>query len=475
MIIAQNESSQQGTVNNNFESQFQNISLYQYSKAQKQIATDLVSHLSGHWGELYWGAQEILSGEKEQPNNFIQQSLYISTAIMGLSTQNIYNFFPCHWYICIGESGSGKSLCNEIIAKTLIKLRNKCWPVVMPASREGLYTIFDPQKDGYVPNPNIFLDFDEGLGHLHKLWPSYGAELPHVLSPLIDTLLKSYGPCSFLPEITNKDPAKSSKRVESPRIGLTTNGQNFTIATSDRFLDKGFYQRSFVFDFVGKIVPKNLDSFLDAAESKNISTELAILDKYWENLNKSFPFEFSLQTKIRTYAKKGRLPNPTVGYDFHEDYSELMQYLNKGGHEAHAKALTEQYQNRLTERFVSYAWLHAWGAGRLSPNEQDTTVASLFISLHYQNILNRMLHMPKNNPHDYDLITYIYQCVINKPGLTRSYITKRCSANNAYKKFSSQNIDRAIAFLVKESQIAETKTAGCQTSYRPGKQTLNTP
>jgi hypothetical protein len=86
-----------------------------------------------------------------------------------------------------------------------------------------------------------------------------------------------------------------------------------------------------------------------------------------------------------------------------------------------------------------------------------------------------MLYMPKNNPHDYDLITYIYQCVTNKPGLTRSYITKRCSANNAYKRFTSQNIDRAIAFLVKESQITETKTAGSQTFYRPGKQTLNNP
>jgi hypothetical protein len=473
--MPQNETSQQAIAHNNIQLQFQNISLYQYSKAQEALAADIASKLEGDWGSLYWGAQDILSGNGVQPNNFIQQSIYIATAIMGLSTQNIYNFFPCHWYICIGESGAGKSLANEIIGKTLLKLRNKCWHVVMPASREGLYTKFDPQKEGYVPNPNVFLDYDEGLGHLLKLWPAFGSEPPSILAPLIDTLLKAYGPCSHLPEITNKDPTKSSRRVEKPRIGFTTNGQNFQLATSDKFLEKGFYQRCYVFDFVGKVVPQNIDSFLDSAESKNTSSELAISDKYLADLNNKFPYELTLEPKIIAYAKKGRLPNPTTGHDFHEDYSELMEYLNKGGHEYHAKAIAEQYRNRLVERFVSYAWLHAWGAGREAPTEADTTIASLFISLHYQNILNRMKYMPKDNPHDYDLITYIYQCVMSKPGLTRSYITKRCSANNAYKKFSSHHIDRAIAFLVKESQITETKAAGCQTSYRPGNQTLNTP
>ena len=126
MIIPQNEPSQQsfGLQKDNQEHLFENVNLYNYSQKQQEIAVDLIKVLCGDWRQLYEGAQQILSGPVERPSNYIQQSLYIASAIMGFATQNYLNVFPCHWFICIGESGSGKSLANVIIEKTLYNIKN---------------------------------------------------------------------------------------------------------------------------------------------------------------------------------------------------------------------------------------------------------------------------------------------------------------------------------------------------------------
>jgi len=474
MIIPQNVSSQQsfGPQKDNQEYLFENVNLYNYSKRQEEIAVDLAGALFGDWASLYNGAQEILSGPVERPSNYIQQSLYIASAIMGFATQNFLNVFPCHWFICIGESGSGKSLANVIIEKTLSAISNvsanKCWHMGMPASRQGLYSKFDQTKEGCVPNPNVFIDFDEGLNALlTQLWPLNGIECTGPLGPLIETLLKTYGPCSHMPEITNKDPNQSCKRVDFPRIGLTANGQNFQLAYSSRFLEKGFYHRCFVYDFVGKVVSQDMDSFLKDTENSVKDTDLAIERKYWEPLNVKFMNAMPLPQgqMFHRFVKQGPLPKPEVE-DFHKDYHELMEYLNTNNYEYHARAIAEQYRNRCKERFHAYAWLHAWGCERERPNKDDTSVASLFLSLHYQNILNRMKNLPKANLHDYDLIKYIYQAIMKKPDIKRMYITNKISKNQSLSKFDGRAIDRAIGYLVSENYIVQNKRAGFPTSYR---------
>lgn len=469
MIIPQNEPSQQsfGLQKDNQEHLFENVNLYNYSQKQQEIAVDLIKVLCGDWRQLYEGAQQILSGPVERPSNYIQQSLYIASAIMGFATQNYLNVFPCHWFICIGESGSGKSLANVIIEKTLYNIKNnKCWHMAMPASRQGLYSKFNQTKEGSVPNPNVFIDFDEGLNALlTQLWPLNGIECTGPLGPLIETLLKTYGPCSHMPEINNKDPNQSCKRVDFPRIGLTANGQNFQLAYSSRFLEKGFYHRCFVYDFVGKVVPQDMVSFLDDVENTVKNSDLSIGEEYLKSFNSKLFYKLPQNEPVHKFVQSGRLPNPS-GHDFHEDYHELMEYLNTNNYEYHARAIAEQYKNRCKERFHAYAWLHAWGCDRKKPIGQDTAVASLFLSLHYQNILNRMKNLPKANLHDYDLIKYIYQAIKKKPDIKRMYITNKISKNQSLSKFDGRSIDRAIGYLVSENYIVQNKRAGFPTSYR---------
>lgn len=466
MSISQSRSSQQLSESTD-KHLFENLNIYTQSQKQIDLAVDLSSSLQGVWAELYWGAQNILSGPSSQSSQVaynIQQSIYIASALMGVTTQNYLNAFPCHWFICIGESGAGKSLANVIIEKTLNKIINKCWHIGMPASRQGLYSKFDRTKDG-VPTNNVFIDFDEGLNALlTHLWPSNGLENTGPLGPLVETLLKAYGPCSHMPEITNKDPLHSCKRVESPRIGLTANGQNFQLAYSTRFLEKGFYHRSFVYDFVGKNIKQDMKSFLDDTENTVKDSDLSIPDNFLSRLNQKFlteaPGEF-----IYKFVKAGRLPDPPIE-DFHEDYHELMEYLNTNDHEYHARAIAEQYRNRSKERFHCYAWLHAWGSDRDKPNTDDVTVASLFLSLHYQNILNRVKNLPNSKMHDYDLIRYIYQSVRNKPEIKRMYITNKISKNQGLSKFDTRSIDRAISYLIQENYIVQSKRSGAPTTYR---------
>jgi hypothetical protein len=182
-------------------------------------------------------------------------------------------------------------------------------------------------------------------------------------------------------------------------------------------------------------------------------------------LNHKFTNKIQLTETIYRFVQKGRLPKPK-SHDFHEDYHELMEYLNANNHEYHARAIAEQYKNRSKERFHAYAWLHAWGCNRDKPDDKDVTVASLFLSLHYQNILNRIKFLPKSNLHDYDLIKYIYHSIKIKPEIKRMYITNKISKNQSFSKFDARAIDRAIAYLVSENYIVQNKRSGFPTTYR---------
>jgi hypothetical protein len=457
MSIAQNESSQQSL-----------SPRYKYSDKQIQLAVDIKCGLKGAFLDLYKGAQKVLSDKEDPKVENIQQALYIATVLMGASTQYYLNLFPCYWYISIGESGGGKTFTNLIISNTLSKIetQNRCWPIKMPGSREGLYRRLDSTRDDSVPNPNVFVYWDEGLAGLKRIWPYGDVENISPTGPLVETLLGSYGGCEELAEISTKDPEKSCKRIVNPRILFTINGQPnvyTAILNSNNFLGNGLYHRCHVFDFIGDDLPETLDGFLQGIDDK-INTPTSLHSDYLSSINKILK---DIDKPI-VWAKKGNVPKPD--YDFLNDYRELLTYLNENSLDNHALAISEQYKNRTRKRFSTYAWLHAFGCGRDKLAKEDTNFASLSLGLHYQNILNRVKTRSKNDCGELDLIEYVYEKIKNyfdkkRTGPEREYILNLVRKKWST-KFKIQDTDKALEFLIKSEYISAYNTKN-KPFYRP--------
>lgn len=442
MTISQNEPSQQ--------LKLLTTSSYDHSAKQKHLMTDIGSIMKGSLSDLYLGAMELFSGSSIDSGEFQQQSLYVALAVMGCSTQDYLNLFPNHWFICIGESGSRKTLANQIIKNTLIQIDNKCYPINMPASREGLYTRLNWEQGG-VQKPSVIIEFDEGLTKLSKLWANQRPETNGSLTTLMETLLGAFGAPSELGEITNKDPAKSSKAIINPRIALTVNGQGISFSRaldSDTFLDNGFYHRCLVFDFLGDTQEDTLDDYL--SDKKN---SLLIMDKgRLSYLNKILSNPALLETRGAT---------PSTDYNFKNDYYELLHYLNINSLPLHASAIIAQHKNRMPSRIRTMAWLHAWGRGAKRWETVDVTFAYMVGGLHYQNILNRLKHAPLDDTTDFELMSYICHTVTrrSKEGklTSRKDIQSLCSRKKNFKHMQGLGVSNALKELEAEGYLIVKK------------------
>jgi len=468
MNISQNEPSQQSF--KAIKNPLQLTNSYKQSESQIKLTTDLSVIIEGAFKDLYLGAMELFSGSETDLSQFQQQSLYVATSVMGCVTQDYLNLFCNHWFICVGESGSRKTIANQIIKNTIIRTKNKCYPINMPASREGLYSRLG--VEGGIPKPNVFIEFDEGLNKLYKLWANQKPESNSALNGLMSTLIESYGPVQELSEITNKDLTKSSKAVLSPRIALTLNGQGLSFAkavTSDSFLNNGFYHRCLVFDFVVKETDDSQDNYLN----EDYDSDLLINNKYLDYLNWLIKHEGNLPSKpCIKYRIKGA--SPRSDYDFKQDYYELLEYLNSNCPPVHTLAIVDQHNSRMKERIKTLAWLHAWGRGAEKWDTIDVTFAYMLGGLHYQNILNRLKNAPLDARNDYHLMKYIYGHVARKKTVLRQRIQSACGNHNDYKQFSSTQVSYAIKELIAEGYIVARKQ-GKSTYYDIGAEKFHDP
>lgn len=456
--MTQNEQSQQSSE----QLKLTNRSSYKYSDKQTSLCHEIIKDSKGIWSDICYNALKIFTGTDSPISDFQQQSIYVADMILGCATQDYLDLKPNYWSLCIGESGSGKTVANIIVKESLRRIpNNTCWNIKMPASEGGLYTALNA-----LPRPCAFIEYDEGLNKLVKLWNNNKPETSGIVSNLLETLMSIYEAGGDLSEVTNKDPSKSSKGIIRPVVSLSITGQALSYARAcsvSEFIDKGFYHRCLIYDFIGRESCASFNEYLDEADT---SRSLRLDDDKLLRLKSKIKVALKTDTQpVEFYIKQGRAPSSS--YDFTKDYNELLTYLNELGEEAHARAIIEQYNNRMRDKIKTLARLHAWGRGADTWESDDVTWAMKRAGLHYQNILNRLKNSPIESRNDYLLIKYIYDKVIFCRKIEHVYITKLVSKKNGIKHFHSPQIKQAIKYLCEEGLIIEHRFPKTRTYYTP--------
>jgi len=393
MSISQNESSQQS-----FETLY---SKWSASTDYKDILVQLMSKLAvmidGAWLEIFKQA-DVLHPNRPQASHYIAMNLVCCGAQGYLATPAL------NYNIGVGISGGGKSWANLTVTQSLNLLDSSIFIVAKPKSGDGLNSAFH-----CFPRPNGYFYLDEGLA---TLLANVGSKTTNSSNyEAYKGFLSCYGSPSSLLGSKNKDKEKDTASVLYPRLTYNCDGQYSVIASclSDRqFLEAGYLQRSLYWHFVQpkKVIKSNEMSLLQKSVQVETTTDdlvirdLSSINKYVLHLYTST----ALKDMCPPPSHKAILPLPSHDWTIH--YYRFCDVIKD------VPTLYKQLAdiNRTNEKIRYLAQLHAWARGSREVEKGDVEVASLIISISYENFID-IYRLSQAMPDEEQLMWVLLQAV----------------------------------------------------------------
>lgn len=373
MIIPQNEISQQS-----------NDELYNlwkqttdYNETLIELMSKLTVTLSGAWLDIYKRAYE-LHPNRPQTAHYIAMNLVCCGAQGYLATPSI------NYNIGVGCSGGGKTWANLTISQSLKNLKSEIYTVSKPKSGDALNSAFN-----CFPRPNGYFYSDEGLA---TLLANVGSKSNNSSNyEAYKGFLSCYGSPSTLLGSKNKDKEKDTASVLYPRLTYNCDGQYAVIASclSDRqFLEAGYLQRSLYWHFLSPKKTHKTEKISLLEKSLRVETtadDLYLTCKELESLNKYVKQTYTstaLKDMCRPPSHKQTLPTPSHDWTIH--YYRFCDAIKD------APVLYRQLTDieRIIEKNRYLSQLHAWARGSQSVDIIDVEVASLIISISYENFID---------------------------------------------------------------------------------------
>ena len=371
MNISQNESSQQS-----FEDCYsQWSSSTDYKDSLVKLMSQLTVMLDGAWLEIFKQA-DVLHPNRPQTSHYIAMNLVCCGAQGYLATPAL------NYNIGVGMSGGGKTWANTTVTQSLNSLKSQIFTVTKPKSGDALNSAFN-----CFPRPNGYFYSDEGLA---TLLANVGSKTTNSSNyEAYKGFLSCYGSPSILLGSKNKDKDKDTASVLYPRLTYNCDGQYTVIASclADRqFLEAGYLQRSLYWHFVSpkKVIKSNEMSLLQKSVQVETATDdLVIRDL--SSLNK-YVLHFYATTALKDMclppSHKAILPLPSHDWTIH--YDKFCDAIKD------VPTLYRQLAdiNRTNEKIRYLSQLHAWARGSREVEKIDVEVASLIISISYENFID---------------------------------------------------------------------------------------
>lgn len=364
MSISQNESSQQS-----FDTLYSHWSATtDYSEAQLKLLSQLTVTLGGAWLEIYNQAIEI------HPNR-PQAAHYIAMNLVCCGAQGYLGAPSVNYNIGAGTSGDGKSWPNKTIEQTIPFLKSKIYQIPKPKSGDAFnkaFLAFD--------RPNCLFYMDEGLGNLLANF-SKNTKNNSFYEAYKVILSCHEGPTRLLGS-KNKHEGDDTPSVEFPRLTFNVDGQYSVFAeclTDPDFMPVGFFQRALFWQFKS---PKGqeIDIKKEAEQPQRLSTELAIKDVTYINDLIKLDIKTTRIADLQPSASYGLCLPPCL-YDWTKHYYAFCEEIKKSPNLY--SNLTSRGRTNARLRYL--ADVHCWGRGKTQIEQIDVEVASLIISLSYEN------------------------------------------------------------------------------------------
>ena len=393
MTISQNQQSQQP-----FDTLYsQWLATTDYRDSLVELMSKLAVILDGAWLKIFEQA-DALHPNRPQTSHYIAMNLVCCGAQGYLATPAL------NYNIGAGISGGGKTWANTTVTQSLNLLKSPIFTVTKPKSGDALNSAFN-----CFPRPTGYFYLDEGLA---TLLANVGSETTNSSNyEAYKGFLSCYGSPSLLLGSKNKDKEKDTASVLYPRLTYNCDGQYSVIARclADRqFLEAGYLQRSLYWHFVSPKKENKINqmSLLEkSVQAEKTTDDLVIYDL--DCLNK---YVLHLYT---TTALKDMCPPPShkkvfpiPSHDWGIHYTRFCDaikdtptlYRQLGGTE------------RTNEKMRYLAQLHAWARGSLKVEEVDVEVASLIISISYENFID-IYRLSQAVPDEEQLMWVLLQAV----------------------------------------------------------------